>query len=50
MRRIVEVVGSEGRISARTLKRFEGDAVAELGDSNDGGVIFLDEFPETCTE
>lgn len=50
MRRSVEVVVSEGRVPARTLERFKGDAVAELGDSNDGRVIFLDKFPKTCTE
>jgi len=50
LRRVVEFVGSEGRVSACTLERFESDAVSKLGDSDDGRVIFLDKFPETCTE
>lgn len=50
MRRSVEIVGSERPVPARTFERFESNAIAELGDSNNGRVIFLHEFPESCTE
>jgi hypothetical protein len=45
--RILEFVGSQGRVSACALEGFEGHTVAEFGDSDDGRVVLLDEFPET---
>lgn len=44
---VVEVVGSKRRIPACALERFEGHAVAEFCDANNGRVVLLDEFPET---
>jgi hypothetical protein len=41
------VVGAEGWVSACPLERVESDAVAELCNSNNGGIIFVDEFPKT---
>lgn len=47
MRRVFELVGSEGRVSAGTLERVESDTVTEFCDSNNRRVVLLDEFPKT---
>ena len=47
-RRVVDLVGAERRIPTSTLEGVESDAVTELGDSNDGSVALLNEFPEAC--
>lgn len=45
--RVLEFVGSQGRVSACALERFEGHTIAEFGDSDDGRVVLLNKFPET---
>lgn len=45
--RVVEVVGTERRVPARALERFERYAVAKFCEAHDRRVVFLDELPET---
>lgn len=44
--RVCDLVGTKRGVPARPLERFEGHAVTELGDTNYGRVVLLDELPE----